>query len=108
VTKVPVGAPWTATNVVIADDGRFAANFGTQPVPQEAYPLLGDPFLTVDEFVLNGATTSSDQFCGSIAGYAQVYGTNPSDRVRLEGSTFGAVRITGDALPTPVTTCSLP
>jgi len=108
VTKVPVGASWTATNVVIAGDGRFAAAFGTQPVPQEAYPLLADPFLSVSDFVLNGAMTSSDRFCGSIAGYAQVYGSEPSDRIRLEGSTFGAVRITGGTLPTPVASCSLP
>ena len=74
-------------------------------MPEQAYPLLGDPLLTVNEFVLTGATTSSDGFCGSVGGYAQVFGTQPSDRIRLEGSTFGAVRITGDALPTPVTTC---
>jgi hypothetical protein len=74
----------------------------------EAYPFLNDPFLTVNEFVLSGATTSSDGFCGSVAGYAQVYGSEPSDRIRLEGSTFGAERITGGALPTPVTSCPLP
>jgi hypothetical protein len=108
VTQLPVGAPWIATDVMISADGRFTAAFGTQPVPVEAYPLLDDPFLTVDEFVLSGVTTSSDGFCGSVAGYAQVYGSEPSDRIRLEGSTFGAVRITGDALPTPVTSCPLP
>jgi hypothetical protein len=107
-SKVPVGAPWTATDVAISADGRFSADFGTQPVPSEAYPLLNDPFLTVNEFVLSGVTTSSDGFCGSVAGYAQVYGSEPSDRIRLEGSTFGAVRMTGDALPTPVTTCPQP
>jgi hypothetical protein len=104
-TKAPVGAPWTALGVALSADGRFTADFGTQPVPEAAYPLLGDPFLSVDGFVLTGATTSSDGFCGSVAGYAQVYGTNPSDRIRLEGSTFGAVRITGPALPTPVSGC---
>jgi hypothetical protein len=108
VSKLPVGAPWIATNVAISADGRFAADFGTQPVPPEAYPLLDDPFLTVHEFVLSGATTSSDGFCGSVGGYGQVFGTEPSDRIRLEGSTFGAVRITGDPLPTPVTICSQP
>src|SRR5262249_9031643 len=105
VSKAPVGAPWTATGVAISADGRFTADFGTQPLPLEAYPLLGDPFLTVNEFVLSGATTSSDGFCGFVGGYAQVFGTEPSDRIRLEGSTVGAVRITGDALPTPVTIC---
>ena len=51
---------------------------------------------------------ASDAFCGSVAGYAQVFGTEPSDRIRLEGSTFGAVRITGNPLPTPVTARPLP
>ena len=75
------------------------------PCRSEAYPLLDDPFLTVNEFVLTGATTSSDGFCGSVSGYAQVFGREPSDRIRLEGSTFGAVRITGDTLPSPVSAC---
>jgi hypothetical protein len=108
VTKAPVGPPWTAADAPISADGRFTANFGTQPVPTAAYPLLDDPFLTVHEFVLTGATISSDTFCGSVSGYAQVLGTEPSDRIRLEGSTFGAVRMTGSALPTPVTDCRLP
>src|SRR5262249_9103712 len=108
VSKVPVGAPWTATDVAISTDGRFTAEFGSQPVPPAAYPLLNDPFLTVNELVLSGATTSRDGFYGSVSGYGQVFGTQPSDRIRLEGSTFGAVRITGDALPTPVTTCPRP
>ena len=73
VSKVPVGAPWTATDVAISADGRFRADFGTQPVPRETYPLLSDPFLSVNEFVLSGVTTSSDGFCGSVCGYAQVY-----------------------------------
>src|SRR4029450_5193242 len=71
VSKLPVGAPWTATEVAIAGDGRFTAVSDPRPVPVEAYPLLNDPFLTVNEFVLSGATTSSDGFCGSVAGYAQ-------------------------------------
>jgi hypothetical protein len=105
VSKADVGAPWTATNVAVSADGRFTADFGTQAVPAESYPLLDDPLLTVHEFVVTGVTTSSDGFCGSIAGYGQVFGTSPSDRIRLEGSTFGAVRITGGNLPTPVTGC---
>ena len=89
------------TGVPSAADGSFTADFGTQSVPPEAYPLLNDPFLTVNEFVLTGKTTSTDSFCGFVSGYAQVIGMSPSDRIRLEGSTFGAARITGDTLPTP-------
>jgi hypothetical protein len=105
-TTLPVGSPWTATGVALATDGRFTANFGTQPVPIEAYPLLGDPFLTVHGFTLTGVTTSADAFCGAVGGYSQVFGSEPSDRIRLDGSTFGAVRITGATLPTPVAGCA--
>jgi hypothetical protein len=108
VTRAPVGAPWTVTDAAIAADGRFTADFGTQAVPLAAYPFLDDPYLTVHEFVLDGVTTSSDGFCGTVAGYAQVVGMQPSDRIRLEGSTFGAARITGAGLPSPVTACPLP
>jgi hypothetical protein len=108
VSKQPVGAPWSAIDVPISADGRFTADFGTRAVPLQAYPLLGDPLLTVNDFVLTGVTTSSDSFCGFVGGYAQVFGTQPSDRTRLEGSTFGAMRITGDALPSPVTACPRP
>jgi hypothetical protein len=99
--------PWS-TSAAISADGRFTADFGTRSVPAEAYPLLNDPLLTVNDFVLTGVTTSSDGFCGSIAGYAQVFGMQPSDRIRLEGSTFGAVRIAGEVLPAPVATCPVP
>jgi hypothetical protein len=105
-TLAPVGAPWSVTEVPIAGDGSFAADFGTQAVPPEAYPLLNDPFLTVNEFTLSGKTTSANGFCGSASGYAQVFGNRVSDRVRLEGSTFGATRITEAALPPPVSACA--
>lgn len=104
-TKLPVGMPWTATGVALSADGRFTADFGTQAVPLAAYRYLSDPVLTVHEFVLTGVTTSADGFCGSVAGYAQVFGVSPAYRIRLEGSTFGAVRIGGSALPAPATSC---
>src|SRR5262249_13781500 len=76
-SKAPGGSPWRATDVAISADGRFTADFGVQHVPAQAYPLLNDPFLTVNEFVLSGATTSADGFCGSVGGYGQVFGTEP-------------------------------
>lgn len=106
VTKAPVGSLWSVTNVPIAADGSFTADFGVKRVPPEAYPLLSDPFLTVNEFLLTGKTTSKDSFCGDAKGYAQVIGSRVSDRVRLEGSTFGATRIASDTLPAPVNSCS--
>lgn len=106
-TQLPVGPAWVVTGVAVGADGRFTASFGTQPVPLAAYPLLADPFLTVNDFVLQGVITSTDTFCGSVTGYGQVYGNDISDRIRLEGSTFGAIRMAGDALPTPVTACAL-
>ena len=101
-----MGSPWTLTDVAIAADGSFTADFGTQSVPAAAYPLLDDPLLTVNEFALTAETTSADSFCGVVGGYAQVFGTSPSDRIRLEGSTFAAMRISGDTLPTPVSACA--
>ncbi len=108
VTQAPVGAPWTAPDAPLGADGRFTVELGTQPVPAAAYPLLDDPLLTLNELVVTGVTTSADGFCGSLAGYAQVFGTQPSDRIRLEGTTFGAVRITGASLPAAVSGCPAP
>jgi len=106
VSKLPVGAPWPVTGVPIGADGSFAADFGMQSIPPESYPLLDDPFLTVNEFTLTGKTTSADGFCGYASGYTQVLpGGRVSDRVRLEGSTFGATRISGATLPEPVSGC---
>ena len=105
-TLMPVGMPWSAPPAPMAADGSFAADFGTQSVPAAAYPLLNDPFLTVNEFTLTGKTTSADGFCGFVSGYAQLFGASVSDRTRLEGSTFGATRIIGDDLPAPVGSCA--
>jgi hypothetical protein len=105
-TKAAIGTPWSLTGVPLGSDGSFTADFGTQFVPPQAYPILDDPFLTVHEFVLTGKTTSTDAFCGHVGGYAQVLGTHVSDRIRLEGTTFGATRITGDTLPAPVAACA--
>jgi hypothetical protein len=106
VTKAPTGTPWTVSDVALATDGTFTAGFGTQPLPAAAYSLLNDPLLTVHEFTLTGQTTSTDTFCGVVKGYAQVFGTSPAERIRLEGTTFAATRITGDTLPTPVSACA--
>ncbi len=105
-SKAPVGTAWTVTDVPIGADGSFSADFGRQLVPAEAYPLLNDPFLTVNDFVLTGKTLSADSFCGDAGGYGQVLGSSPADRIGLDGSTFGARRIIGDTLPMPAGSCA--
>jgi hypothetical protein len=104
-TLAPIGAAWTPTSGALASDGRFTLELGRQPVPPEAYPLLNDPFLTLNDLVLTGQTTGPDSFCGNVLGYGQVFGVSPADRVRLEGTTYGAARITGATLPAPINSC---
>jgi hypothetical protein len=105
VTHAAVGAQWISASGSLDSDGHFSAAFDTQPVPPLAYPLLNDPFLTLNDLVFTGQTTGPDRFCGNVLGYGQVFGVSPSDRVRLEGTTFGAVRITGSTLPAPINAC---
>ena len=105
-TQSPVGEPWIAAPVPIEPDGHFRASFATQSVPLQAYPRLGDPVLTVREFVLDGVTTSASAFCGNVLGYAQVFGERVSDRVRLEGSTFGATPLREGVTVMPLAACA--
>jgi len=106
ITYVQLGPAWTVTAVPILTDGSFTVSFGTQALPAAAYPLFDDPFLTLGDFTLTGKATSNDAFCGYVTGYAQVLQPpRVSDRIRLEGSTFGATRITGDTLPALVSSC---
>jgi hypothetical protein len=105
-TKEPVGPSWSANDVPISTDGSFAANFGTRGLPPPAFPLFADPFLRLGDFVLTGKTTSPDAFCGYATGYAQVVGNREADQIRLEGSTFGAARMTGNTLPMPLSSCA--
>jgi len=105
VTQAPVGAEWISASGAIDADGRFMVSFGSEPVPPQAYPLLNDPFLTLNELVFTGQTTGADRFCGNVLGYGQVFGVSPSDRVRLEGTTFGGARIMGATQPAPINAC---
>jgi hypothetical protein len=88
--------------------GRFAATFPQQYLPLEAFPLLEDPFLSLNDIVLSGVVATDEVFCGVVTGYAQVYGSSVSDRLDLAGTTFGAARIHGDAMPEAVTSCPPP
>ena len=59
----------------IAGDGTFEASFDSQPLPVQAFSVLQDPLLTVHDFTLTGKTVSTDEFCGSVSGYSQVFGS---------------------------------
>jgi hypothetical protein len=106
-TLAPTGAPWVGANIALGSDGRFDATFGDElPVPTAAYPLLDDPFLELCELHLKGVMTEGDSFCGTVEGIAQVLGSSPADQEDLGGSTFGAVAITGSALPPSTGACA--
>jgi hypothetical protein len=102
---MPVGTPWTTTGVTINDDGTFSATFNPGFFPVEAYPLLADPVLSLSELAFHGVCAAKGVLCGNLTGLAQVFGTSKSDQIDLRGSTFGAVAISGGALPTPVAAC---
>ncbi|MEW6439963.1 MAG: sialidase family protein [bacterium] len=104
-SREPVGTASTLEGVPVAADGGFTLDFGTLEVPAAAYPVIDETIpLTLKEFVLTGKTASADGFCGYASGYVEILPT-PSDIIPLEGSTFGAVRITGPTLPEPISGC---
>ena len=107
---VPVGEPWAVRNVPIEPDGRFTVDFGSRSMPAAAYPVIDETIpLSLEDFVLTGKTTSPDSFCGGIEGYVQVLPLPleilRADVILIYGSKFAAVRITGDTLPEPVSSC---
>lgn len=104
-TRADAGTAWEATEVTLDGGGRFTARFDGEHVPLEAFPLLEDPFLTLNGVTLRGVVLGPDRLCGSVTGIAQVFGVSPADALDLEGSTFGGTRITGDALPSPFDRC---
>jgi len=104
-TREPVGEPWRASGTSLAEDGTFSAKFDAEALPEEAFPRLADPLLTLHDFTLTGKSLSANRLCGSVSGYSQVFGTRVSDRIRLEGSTFGAIRSDDGSHPAPVSSC---
>lgn len=90
----PVGDAFVASQREVGADASFTAPFvGT--LPAEANPVTGSNAAVNAEMQ---AILRSDNFvCGTLTGQA---GALP-----LEGTTWGAVRITGDTLPTAVIRC---
>lgn len=105
-TKTPVGTAKTIAGIPFLPDGSFVADFGSLEVPGPAYPVIDESIpLPLKEFKLIGKTLSDGGFCGYASGYAELLPT-PSDRIPLEGSTFGAAPIRGAGLPDPVSSCN--
>ena len=98
------------THVPVLVDGSFTVDFGSRSMPAAAYPVIDDTIpLSLEDFRLTGKTTSTDSFCGGVEGYVQVLPLPldlfKADVILIYGSRFGAVRITGDGLPEPVSAC---
>jgi hypothetical protein len=93
--RTAVGEAFEANQVAVASDATFDAPFvGT--LPGEANPVVPGSNAAVDAVLL--ANIKSDQFlCGELTGTA---GALP-----LEGTTWAAIRVTGDTLPAPIFRC---
>ncbi len=98
--------PWVLTDLPIEDDGSFVADFGKRNLPWRAYPIVDvDTPFPLESFVVTAKTVSDDVFCGGVTGHAQFLTQYPADRINLDGSTFGAVRIEGETLPEAQSAC---
>ncbi len=92
--RTPIGDAFVATAQPVSSDASFDAPF-VGVLPAEANPVSGSN-APVDA-VLVAEIRDADFLCGELTGTA---GALP-----LEGTTWAAIRITGDTLPDPVFTC---
>ncbi len=76
----------------ISKTGQFEAELMKAIVPATADPILGAE-LTIEPFTALATIVSKDVYCGDITGFL----TNPLLR-DLAGSTFGAIRVSDDAI----------
>jgi hypothetical protein len=107
-TKEPVGGTWETVTAKVDDAGQFSFTFPSEFPPEAAFPAFADPFLELKHIEFKGSLRAEGTFCGDVDGIAQVLGVSPADRIDLRGSTFGAVRKTGAALPAPSVACPAP
>ncbi len=95
--KQPVGDPFTVMNIEVNQQCQFVTDIVGIPVPGGANAITGADL--VGNLLMTGSIIDPDLFCGAIDGEAVVGSTV----VPVNGSTFGAVRITpgtlGDSLP---------
>lgn len=91
----PVGAAFQAMEQDVASDATFSAPLEGQ-LHGDANPVIPGNAAAVNA-EMHAQMRSADFLCGTLTGNA---GSLP-----LEGTTWGAVRITGDALPPIVVRC---
>lgn len=92
-----VGEVIPLKNLVVDADGRFEADLGTLTVVGAANPISGSDIIA--KLTLSGVIQTADLYCGTVAGEVMSPIQAP-----IDGSSFGAVRVTGiSALPTTIT-----
>lgn len=91
--RVPVSDPLVLEDIVVSEDGAFAADLGEINLVAAANPILGlDITATI---ALGGFIQDEHLYCGNVTGMV----TAPID-LDLDGSTFAAIRVDSvDELP---------
>ncbi len=91
--RVPVSDPLVIENIVVSEDGAFAADLGEINLVAAANPILGlDITATI---ALEGFIQDENLYCGNVTGLVSA----PTE-LDLMGSTFAAIRVDSvDELP---------
>lgn len=95
----PVGDPIAVAAVEVSDTCTFEASLVDGLVPGSANPISGSDIIANIDMI--GSLNSDTFFCGIANGTATVSGS----AIPVDGSSFGAVRIEGETLPTAVDAC---
>lgn len=91
--RTPVGDPLVIEDIVVSEEGAFAADLGEIELVAAANPILGLDITTT--IALEGFIQDENLFCGNVTGMVSA----PTD-LDLAGSTFAAVRVDSvDELP---------
>jgi hypothetical protein len=93
--RSPVGAALLAMNQDVASDASFESPL-TGLLPGAANPVIPGSNAAINA-TMHAQLRSADFLCGTLSGTAGSLG--------LEGTTWGAVRITGDTLPEMIVRC---
>lgn len=90
----PIGDAIVAGGVSLAEDTQFQADFDGL-LPAEANPFSGT--VSMVDAVKLGRIVDANLLCGTMTGAVS--------SIPLDGTTWGAVRVTGSTLPTPIDAC---